>query len=356
MSKEVLTHSESYVKKTNRIILAVGITSFIIFIFGVVLLIKSNKVVDDYEEPVFTDNDDALNIGNTSPLTDNLEFGIVDDGEVPITMTPDPVSMGQVVLGTEAKNVLTIGTNGKTAIKIDDVELAEPPFDGFTYEDNCTDEELRGEQTCNITMNWIPVIHGNVQNNFIISWHEANLTRSNAKSAKVPVEGSAIRKEDCNFCETALPQGAASATEQAKAEIAAKQVRNAVGPNGEVIGTIDEDGYVRDADGNIIGRMNANGLVVDDNGNVIGVGDNRKLVYDEFGNVIGHVNPDGTVVDKDGKLSAVRCRTAPWLTMTARRLAKPLTPVMCMMKTVTLSAACCRTVPWSIWTATLSVV
>lgn len=52
MSKEVLTHSESYVKKTNRIILAVGITSFIIFIFGVVLLIKSNKVVDDYEEPV----------------------------------------------------------------------------------------------------------------------------------------------------------------------------------------------------------------------------------------------------------------------------------------------------------------
>ena len=166
MSKEVLTHSESYVKKTNRIILAVGITSFIIFVFGVMLLIKSNEVVDEYEEPVFTDNDDALNIGNANPLTDNLEFDIVDDGEVPITMTPDPVSMGQVVLGTEAKNVLTIGTNGKTAIKIDDVDLAEPPFDGFTYDDNCTGEELRGEQTCNITMNWIPVIHGNVQNNF----------------------------------------------------------------------------------------------------------------------------------------------------------------------------------------------
>lgn len=118
MSKEVLTHSESYVKKTNRIILAVGITSFIIFIFGVVLLIKSNKVVDDYEEPVFTDNDDALNIGNTSPLTDNLEFGIVDDGEVPITMTPDPVSMGQVVLGTEAKNVLTIAPTAKPRLKL----------------------------------------------------------------------------------------------------------------------------------------------------------------------------------------------------------------------------------------------
>ena len=34
MSKEVLTHSESYIKKTNRIILAVGITSFVIFLLG----------------------------------------------------------------------------------------------------------------------------------------------------------------------------------------------------------------------------------------------------------------------------------------------------------------------------------
>ena len=32
--------------------------SFIIFIFGVVLLIKSNKVVDDYEEPVVIDEDE----------------------------------------------------------------------------------------------------------------------------------------------------------------------------------------------------------------------------------------------------------------------------------------------------------
>ena len=196
MSKEILTHSESYVKKTNRIILAVGITSFIIFVFGVVLLIKSNNVVDEYEEPVFTANDDALNITNTSPLTDNIEFDMIDDGEVPITMTPDPISMGQVVLGTEAKNVLTIGTNGKTAIKIDDVDLAEPPFDGFTYEDYCSDEELRGNQTCNITMSWIPVIHGNVQNNFIISWHEANLTKSSAKAAKVSVEGTAISHQE----------------------------------------------------------------------------------------------------------------------------------------------------------------
>ena len=61
MARDNLTHSEKYIKKTNRIILTIGITSLIIFIFGVILLIKSNRSVDDYEEPVITDNADVLN-------------------------------------------------------------------------------------------------------------------------------------------------------------------------------------------------------------------------------------------------------------------------------------------------------
>ena len=71
MSKEVLTHSESYVKKTKRIILVVGLTSFVIFVIGVMLLMQSGPVQEDYTEPVFTENDDALNISmlalNKSP-------------------------------------------------------------------------------------------------------------------------------------------------------------------------------------------------------------------------------------------------------------------------------------------------
>ena len=72
MSKEVLTHSESYVKKTNRIILVVGLTSFVIFVIGVMLLMQSGPVQEDYTEPVFTDNDDALNISNDTGPTDNI--------------------------------------------------------------------------------------------------------------------------------------------------------------------------------------------------------------------------------------------------------------------------------------------
>lgn len=294
MARDNLTHSEKYIKKTNRIILTIGITSLIIFIFGVILLIKSNRSVDDYEEPVFTDNADVLNMEEASPLTQNIEFGTID-GEIPLTATPDPVLMGQVILGTDAKNVLTLGTNGKAAIKILSVELAEPPADGFTFHNGCVNKTLSGEETCHITMNWVPVVAGNVQNNFVITWHEVNLGQENAKAAKVPVTGNAVNKEDCTLCENVITDAGVSPAEP-------KITRSAVGPDGKVIGTVDEDGYVRDAAGNLIGRTNDKGMVLDKDGNVIGVAENRRAVYDEFGNLIGYVNPDGTVVDKDGNI------------------------------------------------------
>ena len=38
MAKEVLTHSDRYVRKTNRIILIVGIITLLVFLFGLMLL------------------------------------------------------------------------------------------------------------------------------------------------------------------------------------------------------------------------------------------------------------------------------------------------------------------------------
>lgn len=190
---------------------------------------------------------------------------------------------------------MTLGTNGKAAIKILSVELAEPPADGFTFHNGCVNKTLSGEETCHITMNWVPVVAGNVQNNFVITWHEVNLGQENAKAAKVPVTGNAVNKEDCTLCENVITDAGVSPAEP-------KIIRSAVGPDGKVIGTVDEDGYVRDAAGNLIGRTNDKGMVLDKDGNVIGVAENRRAVYDEFGNLIGYVNPDGTVVDKDGNI------------------------------------------------------
>jgi len=169
MSKEVLTHSESYIRKTNRIILAVGITSFVIFLLGLYLLFSSGEKTSEYTDPVFTDNDDPLQVETSTSEDTGIEFTVVDDGVPPITSTPNPVALGQVVIGSDAKNVLTIGTNGKASVNIISVQLAEAPFDDFSFKDYCTGRLLRGSETCDITMEWTPVATGNVQNNFI-SW------------------------------------------------------------------------------------------------------------------------------------------------------------------------------------------
>ena len=290
-----LTHSESYVKKTNRIILIVGISSLVIFLLGVILLITEDNNTYEYEEPSFTDNADVINVGSESPLLDNsIEFQTIEDIGIPITTTPNPVPLGQVVLGTKAQNVLTIGTNGKASIKIVSVLLAEPPAEGFNFDDGCSGKSLVGKDTCHITMSWEPVVAGNVQNNFIISWHETNVSSQNAKSEKVPVIGNAVTKEECSSCELQVGE-----TSVGDGEI----VKQAIGIDGRVIGSIDKDGLVHDnTTQKVIGRVNTNGLIVDDNGNIIGISDNQKVVLDENGNVIGYVNPDGTVVDKNGNV------------------------------------------------------
>ena len=87
------------------------------------LLFSSDEPIDEYEEPVFTDNDDALNVVDNTPVQESIEFSTVGDTEVPLTTTPNPVPLGQVVLGTDAKNVLTLGTNGKTSVMIVSVQL-----------------------------------------------------------------------------------------------------------------------------------------------------------------------------------------------------------------------------------------
>ena len=60
MSNDRLTSSERYVKKTNTIILIIGLSSLLVFIFGLILLVSSDENVDMYNEPVFDTNDDIF--------------------------------------------------------------------------------------------------------------------------------------------------------------------------------------------------------------------------------------------------------------------------------------------------------
>ncbi len=82
--------------------------------------------------------------------------------------------------------------------------------------------------------------------------------------------------------------------------------------NGNIVGKVEE--VVRDANGNIIGRV-VNGKVVDADGNIVGtvnadgsvtgangeiLGQVEKVVVDNNGRIVGKVNADGTAVAADG--------------------------------------------------------
>ena len=62
------------------------------------------------------------------------------------------------------------------------------------------------------------------------------------------------------------------------------------GPNGEELGTADAKGNVFDANGNLIGRLNDKGELVDANGNIIGRLNDKGELVDANGNIIGRLN------------------------------------------------------------------
>ena len=297
MSKEVLTHSDRYVRKTNRIILIIGIIALVVFLFGLMLL----NVDTTEEEKTYQIDTDINDETSEETVTDNdtnaeIVFDDAEEIERPITLEPSVIDMGKIVLGRSASGVLTIGTNSKAAIRIVSVELEDIPSEGFSFEEDCKGKELRGDTTCKVQIRWLPTVAANIQNNFKIIWHETNVSAANAKHSEVEVKGSAVTKEDCQFCDTGVNGPAGEHVE------ANKRVRYAVGPDGQVIGVIDDDGIVRDADGNIIGKVNANGLVMDKDGNIIGVASTGKLIFDENGKVIGYVDADGIARDMDGNV------------------------------------------------------
>ena len=297
MAKEALTHSDRYVRKTNRIILIVGIITLCLFVFGLLLLgAEEPEEEQKYEVESTIDAETDLGMAAETSTEAEIEFGDTKEEEKPITLMPNPVNMGQVVVGHEATNVLTVGTNGKSAIRIISVELEDAPFEGFSFKTDCNGKELRGKITCNVLMNWLPTIAANVQNNFKIIWHETRLSERDAKHDEVTVFGNAVTKEECNYCDS----GSAVANNAGNMLSDSGNVRYAVGPDGKIIGVISDDGIVHDDNGNEIGHVTADGLIVDRDGNVIGVASTGRLVMDENGNVVGYVDANGVAYDADG--------------------------------------------------------
>ena len=173
MSEENITTSDQYLKKTNRVILTIGLVSLFLFLVGVIVLSSGGDQIQENLDPQFTDNANVLDTGANASTDNAMDFGLTPDRGPPLTYTPSSVDLGQVLIGTEANAVITVGTNGKVSIEIVSVELAEPPSEGFNFDNKCKSElVLSGEATCNIAITWAPLTAKSIQNNFIVTWRE----------------------------------------------------------------------------------------------------------------------------------------------------------------------------------------
>ena len=195
------TRFEEYERKTRKIIFTIGIIAFCFFLFGLLIISSDTEVYNPEEEtPDFVENQNILPEINadTGPIFIDTETTSGETKSKPIKVTPAQINMNKFILGVDTQNqsVLTIGTDGSESIHIERVELVEETEDGFEFRDKCKNRDLRGDETCNVLITWVPHLPGNVQNNFKIIWYETRLDKSSAKSEEVSIRGSAVYPED----------------------------------------------------------------------------------------------------------------------------------------------------------------
>ena len=65
---------------------------------------------------------------------------------------------------------------------------------------------------------------------------------------------------------------------------------------------IDANGVIKDASGNVLGKIQANGNVVDGSGHTIGTATAPDLIFDASGRALGKMTAEGTVVDARGNI------------------------------------------------------
>ena len=200
MKKELLSASDRYLKKTNRIVLIVGLVMALAFLIGLLSLIDlGGRGVEDTDPDLTATVDPfaALNTGNNAPIA--LPTAPAE-GSAKLEAKPEALVLDPVVLGTKAESVITlIATGGK--IRIVSVDLEEPQQDGFSYESKCEPNQvLSADATCNIRVFWKPVMGRSLQNNLAVRWTEEgglNVTRK----LIVTVAGVATDTSLCGVCE-----------------------------------------------------------------------------------------------------------------------------------------------------------
>ena len=297
MNEELLSSSDQYLKKSNRMLLIIGIIAFLAFLTGVIVLLGGEEQQKE---------DAKVTIGNSAESSTNILGGTGDrfnmnmpeeqpTSGIRVVATPEKLVFDQVVLGTEAEGTITLSaSSGRVGIV--SVEFEDKQPDGFTLENKCKENEiLTPDTTCNVVVRWEPKTARTLRSNLSVRWRDESFGII-GKKVIVPVSAMAIDTSLCGVCDEA-PEGGGSVLDNLR-----KKGRVILGPDGKPIGYADENGNVYGLDGKKIGTLREDGTVVDDQGYTIGVAEAQRIALGPNGEVIGTILPDGRVIDANGRL------------------------------------------------------
>ncbi len=277
-----LTSSDKYLRKSNRIIMLIGIVALVIFLMGMIFVIFGGEEKAKEETDIdLTNSIDPFAVDVTEEVDPILEQEVlVPDA---IKVTPSEIILAQVQVGTIAETTVTIMASPGKSIKLEGFNFEELQTQGFEPVVKCNPGEiLTADSSCDVVLVWRPSQVMQIQSNMSISWMEEGSALPVVNKALITINASSV-DVDYGVCD---PEGGVIP------EIIAIDTRN------ELIGKVNELGEVK-VSGNVIATVLDDGTVIAEN-LIVGRTVNLGPAINMQGSVIGSVKEDGTVVDSQG--------------------------------------------------------
>ena len=308
----VLSTSEQYVKKSNRLLLVAGIVTLLVFLFSFMFVMSGRKGEKPAETPTIVEAQEPL----IDHDKNNLDLNFDGSNNAVLTAYPENVALNNVVLGGVAEAVVTL-TAGSMPVRIEGMDLAEVQSDGFIVDEGTCREVLQPNATCNLKIMWNPVSIRTYSNFLNIRWRVEDTVHFPPPALNtliVNISGQSTDSKDCVICETKEADRIAQRMGELDEETGLYI------KDGEITGIVELDKIAISLDGTLLGRVTKDtGEVVNETGDVLGrvLGDDTVVtkdltvlggalplasVLDSSGRIIGRLISDGTVVDVNDKL------------------------------------------------------
>ncbi|MDD4519540.1 MAG: hypothetical protein PHI50_01455, partial [Alphaproteobacteria bacterium] len=292
---KLLSSSERYLKKSNRILFLIGFLAVVFFFIGLGYLFhEPEKEVDVIEPDLTTTEDPFKKVEDTSLKV----LSEVKKVPVSLEVAPKKVELDQVVIGSHAEAIITLTAKGGD-IQFLSAFFVENQSEGFEIESKCPENlRLSAEDSCTIKVLWNPISIRRIQNNLLLKWKDLSINErleTAEQKTLITIIGQSIDSKNCVICENGGDK-----KDYTKGRVV-------VGLDGKVVGYVDENGNVVDKDGEIVGFFSEEGSFIGSKGKVSEgwkiVGDK---VYDKKGNLIGNISESGDVIGTDGKPTGFR--------------------------------------------------